>query len=144
MSEADTSYDQLDAIAVTQGPGLIGSLLVGINFAKGLALGDGQAAVWALTTWKGMSIRFGWRPAKNPITFRVIVLIVSGGHSELVLMTDHGEYQRLGSTIDDAAGEAFDKVGRLLGLPYPGGPAIERAARCGDIRAYNFPRAKTR
>ena len=57
-------------------------------------------------------------------------------------MTDHGEYQRLGSTIDDAAGEGFDKVGRLLGLPYPGGPAIERAARCGDIRAYNFPRAK--
>ncbi len=142
MSEAGTSYDLLDAIAVTQGPGLIGSLLVGINFAKGLALATGKPLL-GINHLEGHVYSLWLAPRENPITFPVIVLIVSGGHSELVLMTDHGEYQRLGSTIDDAAGEAFDKVGRLLGLPYPGGPAIERAARCGDIHAYNFPRAKT-
>ena len=142
MSEAGTSYNQLDAIAVTQGPGLIGSLLVGINFAKGLALATGKPLL-GINHLEGHVYSLWLAPCEEPITFPVIVLIVSGGHSELVLMADHGEYQRLGSTIDDAAGEAFDKVGRLLGLPYPGGPAIERAARCGDIRAYNFPRAKT-
>ena len=142
MSEAGTSYNQLDAIAVTQGPGLIGSLLVGINFAKGLALATGKPLL-GINHLEGHVYSLWLAPRENPITFPVIVLIVSGGHSELVLMTDHGEYQRLGSTIDDAAGEAFDKVGRLLGLPYPGGPAIERAARCGDIHAYDFPRAKT-
>ena len=73
----------------------------------------------------------------------MLALIVSGGHSELVLMKAHGVYQRLGGTIDDAAGEAFDKVGRLLGLPFPGGPAIERAAQVGDAGAYKFPIAKT-
>ena len=143
MSEAGTGYDQLDAIAVTQGPGLIGSLLVGINFAKGLALATGKPLL-GINHLEGHVYSLWLAPFEEPISFPVIVLIVSGGHSELVLMTDHGEYQRLGSTIDDAAGEAFDKVGRLLGLPYPGGPAIERAARCGDIHAYDFPRAKTK
>ena len=142
MSEAGTGYDQLDAIAVTQGPGLIGSLLVGINFAKGLALATGKPLL-GINHLEGHVYSLWLAPGEAPTAFPVIALIVSGGHTELVLMTDHGEYQRLGSTIDDAAGEAFDKVGRLLGLPYPGGPAIERAARCGDIRAYDFPRAKT-
>jgi N6-L-threonylcarbamoyladenine synthase len=75
------------------------------------------------------------------LTFPSLAMIVSGGHSELVMMHDHGEYQLLGCTLDDAAGEAFDKVGRLLGLPYPGGPAIERAAGRGDPEAFRFPRA---
>jgi N6-L-threonylcarbamoyladenine synthase len=81
--------------------------------------------------------------AANPkeLAFPLLVLIVSGGHTELVLMHDHGQYQRLGATLDDAAGEAFDKVGRLLGLPYPGGPAIEEAARRGDPTRFTFPRA---
>ncbi len=78
----------------------------------------------------------------HEIEFPVLVLIVSGGHTELLLMTDHGQYQRLGGTLDDAAGEAFDKVGRMLGLPFPGGPSIERAAAQGSASAFDFPRAK--
>ena len=142
MCDAGTSYDQLDAIAVTQGPGLIGSLLVGINFAKGLALATGKPLL-GINHLEGHVYSLMLEPNDADIDFPVVVLIVSGGHSELVLMTGHGEYRRLGGTIDDAAGEAFDKVGRLLGLPFPGGPAIERAAKNGDAAAYTFPIAHT-
>ena len=142
MRDADTSYYQLDAIAVTQGPGLIGSLLVGINFAKGLALATGKPLL-GINHLEGHVYSLMLEPNDADIDFPVVVLIVSGGHSELVLMTAHGEYRRLGGTIDDAAGEAFDKVGRLLGLPFPGGPAIERAAKNGDAAAYTFPIART-
>ena len=142
MNEAGVNYADLDAIAVTQGPGLVGSLLVGINFAKGLALTTGlpllginhlEGHVYSLWLARDF-VDFG---------FPVLALIVSGGHSELLVMRDHGVYQRIGGTIDDAAGEAFDKVGRVLGLPFPGGPAIERAAKTGAVDAYDFPRAKT-
>ena len=138
MCDAGTSYDQLDAIAVTQGPGLIGSLLVGINFAKGLALATGKPLL-GINHLEGHVYSLMLEPNDADIDFPVVVLIVSGGHSELVLMTAHGEYRRLGGTIDDAAGEAFDKVGRLLGLPFPGGPAIERAAKNGDAAPTSFP-----
>ncbi|MAU09396.1 MAG: tRNA (adenosine(37)-N6)-threonylcarbamoyltransferase complex transferase subunit TsaD [Anaerolineaceae bacterium] len=140
VRDAGIGYAQLDAIAVTQGPGLVGSLLVGINYAKGLAL-MADKPLLGINHLEG-HIYSLWlsQPFKEP-EFPVLVLIVSGGHSELLLMTGHGQYERLGGTIDDAAGEAFDKVGRLLDLPFPGGPHIERAARHGNGTAFDFPRA---
>lgn len=142
LRQAALGYDALDAIAVTQGPGLVGSLLVGINFAKGLALMTGLPLL-GINHLEG-HIYSLWLTADFPEPdFPLLALIASGGHSELLLMRAHGRYQRLGGTIDDAAGEAFDKVGRVLGLPFPGGPAIERAARAGDASAYRFPIAKT-
>jgi N6-L-threonylcarbamoyladenine synthase len=140
VRDAGISYEQLDAIAVTQGPGLVGSLLVGINYAKGLALMTNKPLL-GINHLEG-HIYSLWltQPFTEP-EFPVLVLIVSGGHSELLLMTGHGQYQRLGGTIDDAAGEAFDKVGRLLDLPFPGGPHIERVAKMGNAFAYDFPRA---
>ncbi|GAB5493781.1 MAG: tRNA (adenosine(37)-N6)-threonylcarbamoyltransferase complex transferase subunit TsaD [Phototrophicaceae bacterium] len=140
VSDAGVSYEQLDAIAVTRGPGLVGSLLVGINYAKGLALMTGKPLM-PMNHLEG-HIYSLWltQPFHEP-EFPVLVLIVSGGHTELLLMTGHGEYEHLGGTIDDAAGEAFDKVGRLLKLPFPGGPHIERSGRNGNASAYDFPRA---
>ena len=142
MGEAQVTWDDLDAVAVVYGPGLPGSLLVGVNVAKGLALGRDLPLVGInhieahiLTNWLAIN---GEPP---PIEFPLVCLIVSGGHSELVLMRSFGQYERLGGTIDDAAGEAFDKVGRLLGLPYPGGPAIEQTARDGNPAAFSLPRA---
>ncbi|MFZ4813671.1 MAG: tRNA (adenosine(37)-N6)-threonylcarbamoyltransferase complex transferase subunit TsaD [Phototrophicaceae bacterium] len=140
MQEANTEFSQLDAIAVTRGPGLVGSLMVGVNYAKGLALAT-QKPLLGIQHIEGHVYSL-WltQPFKEPI-FPVLVLIVSGGHTELLLMTAHGVYERLGGTLDDAAGEAFDKVGRLLGLPYPGGPSIEKSAEKGNKNAYHFPRA---
>ncbi len=146
MKTAYIGWDDLDAVAVTYGPGLAGSLLVGVNTAKGIALGRGLPLIgvnhieghiyahWLETEAEGAA-------KQDDLTFPLLVLIVSGGHTELVLMHDHSQYQRLGGTLDDAAGEAFDKVGRLLGLPYPGGPAIEEAARRGDPTRFSLPRA---
>jgi N6-L-threonylcarbamoyladenine synthase len=140
MGAAFLGWDDIDAIAVTRGPGLVGSLLVGVNTAKGLALGRHLPLIginhleahlysaWLSTDAAGLG-------------FPLLGLIVSGGHTELVVMTNHGVYRHLGGTIDDAAGEAFDKVGRMLGLPYPGGPAIEEAAREGNPEGFRFPRA---
>jgi N6-L-threonylcarbamoyladenine synthase len=142
MAGAEAGWEDLEGIAVTHGPGLAGSLLVGVNTAKGLALGRGLPLVgvnhleghvyanWLATDGEPPDIRFPF-----------VCLIVSGGHTELVLVSDHRDYRRLGGTLDDAAGEAFDKVGRLLGLEYPGGPAIERAAREGAPTAFELPRA---
>ncbi len=141
MSDAGISYSQLDAIAVTQGPGLVGSLLVGINYAKGLAMSTGKPLL-GINHLEGHIYSLWLTQPFREVVFPVLVLIVSGGHTELLLMTGHGEYQRLGGTIDDAAGEAFDKVGRMLQLPFPGGPHIERTARLGNATAYAFPRAK--
>jgi len=142
LRQADIGYSALDAIAVTQGPGLVGSLLVGINFAKGLALATGKPLL-GIHHLEGHIYSLWLAPSFEAAAFPVLALIVSGGHSELLLMRGHGEYERIGGTLDDAAGEAFDKVGRLLGLPFPGGPAIERAAQAGAADAYAFPRAKT-
>lgn len=155
LSEAAVTLDDLDALAVTRGPGLAGSLVVGVNMAKGLALGRGlpllamnhlEGHIYSL--WlAGSEYRFvpGEEPAPPgqepaPIEFPLVVLVVSGGNTELLLMRGHGDYEMLGGTLDDAAGEAFDKVGRLLGLPYPGGPAIQRAGADGDPTAFDFPR----
>lgn len=141
MEDAGIAYDQLDAVAVTRGPGLVGSLLVGVNYAKGLALATGKPLL-GIHHLEGHVYSLWLTQPFREVTFPVLLLIVSGGHTELILMTGHGQYTRLGATLDDAAGEAFDKVGRVLGLPFPGGPNIERAAQAGNSAAYNFPRAK--
>ncbi len=147
LAEAGLDWADLDAVAVTCGPGLIGSLLVGVNVAKALCAARDLPLI-AVNHIEG-HIYANWltdAPATEPLPpeppFPLLCLVVSGGHTQLILMEDHGRYLLLGQTVDDAAGEAFDKVGRLLGLPYPGGPAISSAAE-GARPATRFPRAKT-
>ena len=163
---------ELDAIAVTHGPGLAGSLLVGVNLAKGLAFASGLPLIpvnhleghiysnWLYTdsspaaesATSGESGAGGCstasarsqRGGSASEQFPALILIVSGGHTELVLMEGHGRYRLLGATLDDAAGEAFDKVARLLELGYPGGPAIQAAAETGDSLRFDLPRPLTR
>jgi len=137
LSDAGISPDDLSAIAVTHGPGLAGSLLVGANLAKAVALSWGLPLV-AVNHLEG-HIYANWLEGESP-EFPMVALIVSGGHTEMVLMKGHGEYLRLGRTLDDAAGEAFDKVARVLGLGYPGGPAVESASGRGKV-SYRLPRA---
>jgi len=140
LDEAHVDLDSVDAVAVTRGPGLAGSLVVGMNMAKGLALGAGLPLL-GINHLEG-HLYSVWLVEDQPEpAFPLLGLIVSGGHTELVLMEAHLTYRRLGGTLDDAAGEAFDKVARLLGLGYPGGPAIEQAAAEGDPSAFAFPRA---
>jgi N6-L-threonylcarbamoyladenine synthase len=146
MKEAHMGYDDLDAVAVTYGPGLAGSLLVGVNAAKGIALGRDLPLVGV--NHMESHIYAHWleplvssQQQARDLEFPLLALLVSGGHTELILMRDHGDYEYLGGTLDDAAGEAFDKVGRLLGLPYPGGPSIQKAAQEGNPTAIDFPRA---
>jgi N6-L-threonylcarbamoyladenine synthase len=143
LHQAHLSLADIDAIAVTRGPGLAGSLVVGMNTAKGLALAMNRPLV-GVNHLEGHIYSAWVHPAIIPNRrlnpqFPLLALLVSGGHSELNLMTDHLTYQRLGSTLDDAAGEAFDKVARLLGLPYPGGPSIEQAAANGNPTPSTFP-----
>ena len=147
LAEAEVSWDDLDAVAVTYGPGLIGSLLVGVNVAKGISVARDLPLVGVnhieghiYANWLTDAADGRPMPAEPP--FPLLCLVVSGGHTQLVLMHDHGRYTLLGQTVDDAAGEAFDKVGRLLDLPYPGGPAISAAA-VGVTPATRFPRART-
>lgn len=149
MSAANLTWRDLNAIAVTHGPGLAGSLLVGVNAAKGIALGQNLPLLG--TNHLEGHIYANWLDAGLPYlqsdredVFPLIALVASGGHSSLVLMRAHGDYVELGHTIDDAAGEAFDKIARLLGLGYPGGPAIQRAAEQGDPHAFQLPRAQTK
>jgi N6-L-threonylcarbamoyladenine synthase len=139
LDQAGLTLRELDGIAVTRGPGLPGSLVVGINAAKGLALGGGLPLV-GVNHLEG-HLYSAWLADPPEPQFPLIALIVSGGHTELVLMRDHLQYERLGGTRDDAAGEAFDKAARLLGLGYPGGPRIQQAAESGDANAITLPRA---
>ncbi|HUN21855.1 MAG TPA: tRNA (adenosine(37)-N6)-threonylcarbamoyltransferase complex transferase subunit TsaD [Anaerolineales bacterium] len=140
LRQAHVSLSDLDALAVTRGPGLAGSLLVGVNAAKGLAVAS-NLPLLGIHHLEGHIYALWLTENASKVQFPLTVLLVSGGHTELLLMTDHLTYQRLGGTIDDAAGEAFDKVGRLLGLPYPGGPAIEKTALAGNPHRYNFARS---
>ena len=147
LDEANVDWSDVDAVAVTYGPGLIGSLLVGVNAAKALAVARGLPLI-GVNHIEG-HIYANWLAdvgAGDPLPaepeFPLLCLVVSGGHTQLVLMQDHGTYRLLGQTVDDAAGEAFDKVGRLLGLPYPGGPAISAAAQ-DATPSTRFPRART-
>jgi N6-L-threonylcarbamoyladenine synthase len=138
MSEAEATWDDLDGIAVTIGPGLAGSLLVGVNVAKAIALAHGLP-ITGVNHLEG-HIYANWLTNSTP-RFPLVCLIVSGGHSDLVLMQGNGDYVVLGRTRDDAAGEAFDKAARILGLGYPGGPAIQEAARNGNAASIQLPRA---
>ena len=144
LKEAHLSLADLDAVAVTRGPGLPGSLVVGINMAKGLTLGSGLPLL-GIHHLEG-HLYSAWlvedgEELPPPPEFPLLALIVSGGHTELVLMEDHLVYRRLGGTLDDAAGEAFDKIARLLELGYPGGPAIQKIANQGNPEVFDFPRA---
>lgn len=145
LVQSNLSLKDVDAIAVTRGPGLAGSLVVGMNMAKGLALGTGLPLIGVNHleghVYSAWIYNAGESIPPEP-QFPLMALLVSGGHTELNLMTDHLTYERLGSTLDDAAGEAFDKVARLLGLPYPGGPSIQRAAESGDPARFKFPRPR--
>lgn len=144
LADAHLTLNDIDAIAVTRGPGLAGSLVVGMNAAKGLALGADRPLVGVnhleghlYSAW----VHKAKEEAPEAPKFPLMALLVSGGHSELNLMRDHLTYERLGATLDDAAGEAFDKVARTLGLPYPGGPSIQKAAVDGNPTAFAFPRS---
>ena len=137
VKKAGVQLGDIDLISVTMGPGLIGSLLVGLNTAKGLSYGLNIPMV-------GVNHLEGHLLAiflQKKVEFPFIALIVSGGHTDLYKVSDFGQYKLLGRTRDDAAGESFDKVGKMLGLPYPGGPAIEKLARNGNGKAHKFPRA---
>ncbi|MFZ5766123.1 MAG: tRNA (adenosine(37)-N6)-threonylcarbamoyltransferase complex transferase subunit TsaD [Thermodesulfobacteriota bacterium] len=138
LRQAGIPLERIDGLAVTQGPGLIGSLLVGLSFAKALALVK-EIPYVGVDHMEGhlFSVFLG----QEKPTFPFVALIASGGHSSLFHVTDHSRYELIGRTRDDAAGEAFDKVAKILGLPYPGGPIISALAATGDRRAVPFPRA---
>ncbi len=152
LREASQTKDDIDAIAVTYGAGLGGSLLVGVMTARSLAIALNkplyainhvEAHVYAnfiTETSPSLSSKFKL-PASAP-KFPILTLIVSGGHTQLVLFKDHFNYQILGKTQDDAIGEAFDKVAKMIGLPYPGGPSVAEKAKVGDAYAFNFPKAQ--
>jgi N6-L-threonylcarbamoyladenine synthase len=150
LSDAHLTWDDIDGIAVTNAPGLSGSLLVGTLAARTLAhqkdiplypIHHVEAHVYAnFITDQANNVALSL-PSKQP-RFPMLVLIVSGGHSQLVLFKDHGDYELLGQTQDDAVGEAFDKVAKIIGLPYPGGPSIADAAKHGDPKKYTLPKAR--
>jgi len=137
LAEAGVDLDEVDAIAATAGPGLIGGVLVGLVMAKALALGAGKPLV-AVNHLEGHALS---PMLSHPhLEFPYLLLLVSGGHCQLLFVEGVGRYQRLATTIDDAVGEAFDKSAKLLGLGFPGGPAVEEAAKAGDPRAVPLPR----
>ncbi len=149
LKTAKTDWDDIDAIAVTKGPGLIGSLLIGVLTARTLAIAAKKplfainhvhahvyAAFLTDTPLPGYHL-----PVKHP-KFPLLALIVSGGHTQIVIFESHKKYRMLGQTLDDAAGEAYDKVAKMLGLPYPGGPSIDQAAQNGNPKQFELPQAK--
>ena len=139
METAGKTWSDLDAIAVTCGPGLVGALLIGVSAAKGLAFGTGLPLIGVHHIEGHISANF---IADKTLEPPFVCLVVSGGHTHLVEVKDYGEYEILGRTRDDAAGEAFDKVARAIGLGYPGGPKIDKAAKEGNPHAIEFPRGK--
>jgi len=136
LTQAKLAFSDLDAIAVTAGPGLIGGVLSGVMFAKGLATGTGLPLV-GINHLAGHALT---PRLTDQLAFPYLMLLVSGGHCQFLIVEAADKYTRLGGTIDDAPGEAFDKVARLLGLPQPGGPAIEKAAKSGNPNRFRFPR----
>ena len=137
LREADVALNEIDAIAATAGPGLIGGVMVGLVTAKGLALASGRPLI-AVNHLEGHAL--SPMLAQPGLAFPYLLLLVSGGHCQLLFVEGVGRYRRLATTIDDAAGEAFDKSAKLLGLGFPGGPAVEKAAEAGDPRAVPLPR----
>ncbi len=139
LSDAGKTLQDISAVAVTAGPGLVGPLLVGVSAAKAMAFAAGLPLVGVNHIEGHIAANFIEHPDLEP---PFIALVASGGHSHIVLMEDYGTYRILGQTRDDAAGEAYDKVARALGLPYPGGPKVDQLAREGNPEAISFPRAK--
>ncbi len=137
FADADMSLDKIDAIAATAGPGLIGGVMVGLVSGKALAMATGKPLI-AVNHLEGHAL--SPRLTDLSLSFPYLLLLVSGGHCQLLRVNGVGQYDRLATTIDDAAGEAFDKTAKILGLGFPGGPAVERAARTGDARAVPLPR----
>ena len=141
LEKADMTLDEIDAIAVTNAPGLIGALLVGVNFAKGLALAKNKPLI-AVHHIKGhIAANYITHPELEP---PYLCLVVSGGHSHIVKVNSYTELETVGKTTDDAAGEAFDKAARAMGFQYPGGVHIDRAAKQGDAKKYKLPRPATK
>lgn len=136
LKSADTSLADIDCVAATAGPGLIGGLLVGLTFAKSIALAQSKPLI-AINHLEAHALTVGLTDDAQP---PYLLLLVSGGHTQTVLVRDVADYHRIGSTIDDALGEAFDKTAKILGLGFPGGPAVETAAREGDPERFAFPR----
>lgn len=136
LADANLTMADIDAVAATFAPGLIGAVLVGVNYAKGLAYSAGKPLVPVHHLRGHIAANYLTHPELKP---PFLCLVASGGHSHIVLVQDWCRYQILGRTVDDAAGEAFDKVARTLGLPYPGGPSVSQAARTGDPHAYRLP-----
>lgn len=136
MGDVGVTLERLKGIGVTNGPGLTGALLVGLSFAKALSYGSGVPLV-GVHHLEGHILA---NALEGSFETPAVVLVVSGGHTQLILAEGIGRYRFLGGTRDDAAGEAFDKIGKLLGLPFPGGPHVEREARKGDASAFEFPR----
>lgn len=139
LKEAEVTMDDITAIAVTYGPGLVGALLVGVSAAKAIAFATGKPLVGVHHIEGHISANYIENKELEP---PFACLVVSGGHTHLVVVKDYGEYEILGKTRDDAAGEAFDKVARAIGLGYPGGPKIDKVAKEGNPEAISFPRAK--
>ncbi len=137
LAEAGVTLAELDGVAATAGPGLIGAVMVGLSFAKGLALAAGKPLI-AVNHLEGHAVS---ARLEADLPYPFLLLLVSGGHCQLLEMAGIGQLRRLGSTMDDAAGEAFDKIAKALGLPYPGGPALERLAEGGDWQRFPLPRA---
>lgn len=138
LAEADRKLDSIDVVCVTYGPGLVGALLVGVGAAKALSYAAGKPLVGVHHIEGHISANYIANPELDP---PFLCLVASGGHSHLVIVLDYGEYEILGRTRDDAAGEAFDKVARAIGLGYPGGPKIDQLSREGNPDAIEFPRA---
>lgn len=136
MNEAEVTFDDLDAVAVTEGPGLVGALLIGVNAAKAIAFAHNLP----LIPVNHIAGHIYANQLIEPLEFPLLALVVSGGHTELVYMKEHGNFEIVGETRDDAAGEAYDKIGRVLGVPYPGGKHIDEMAQLGED-TFNFPRA---
>jgi N6-L-threonylcarbamoyladenine synthase len=137
LAEAGVGLEAIDGVAATAGPGLVGAVMVGLSFAKGLALARGLPLI-AVNHLEGHAIS---ARLEADVPYPFLLLLVSGGHCQLLEVAGVGACRRLGSTIDDAAGEAFDKIAKALGLPYPGGPALERLANGGDPDRFTLPRA---
>jgi N6-L-threonylcarbamoyladenine synthase len=136
LADSGTNLCEIDAIAATAGPGLVGGLIVGLMTAKAMAMSAGKPLI-AVNHLEGHALT---ARLTDDIAFPYLLLLVSGGHTQIVLVRGVGDYQRWATTIDDALGEAFDKTAKMLGLPYPGGPNVEIAASCGDPSRFAFPR----
>ena len=141
LKDANCTWDDIDAIAVTHAPGLLGSLLIGTLTARTLAILHNKP-LYATHHLKS-HIYANWLDGEKDISFPILAMVISGGHTQILYMKKHNDFKIVGTTTDDAIGECFDKVAKILGLPYPGGPAIAKAAAKGDQNKYKFPHPKT-